>query len=141
MRQPHVWMLGDWGQVEFAPAVTYLRREVILDLLVSDAKDGGPQSDPDLILLVASRPGRFSASEVESLYRRAPLARPLRGDALELEQTRHEERALRLAPQQPQLDLGLGELSSGEVLHLPGSSRCSAVGAKGKFARDIPCLE
>ncbi|MCE9527902.1 MAG: response regulator [Planctomycetales bacterium] len=95
MSKPLVWMLGDWEQPEFAPAVAYLRREVNLDLLPSDirgsgvfgvcdfakqtvwdAKDGGPRTtDPDLILLVASRPGRFSAAEVESLHRRAPLAR------------------------------------------------------------------
>ena len=95
MNRPHVWMLGDWEQAEFAPAVAYLRREANLDLLqcdvrgsgvfgddvfaerqVCDAKDSRPwTTDPDLILLVASRPGRFSAAEVEALHRRAPLAR------------------------------------------------------------------
>jgi len=95
MRQPHVWMLGDWEQAEFAPAVAYLRHEANLGLLqcdvrgsgvfgvqdfaeqkVRDAKDSRPRNtDPDLILLVASRPGRFSATDVESLHRRAPLAR------------------------------------------------------------------
>ncbi len=95
MSQPHVWILGDWQQAEFFPAMEYLRLEANLNLLVSDArgsgvfgvhdfakqtafdaKDGGPRStDPDLILLVASRPGRFSAAEVELLHRRAPLAR------------------------------------------------------------------
>ena len=68
MRQPHVWMLGDWEQAEFLPAVVYLRTNVNLSLTPS-------ANDPDLILLVASRPGRFSAAEVESLHRRAPLAR------------------------------------------------------------------
>jgi hypothetical protein len=75
MRQPHVWLLGDWERAEFAPAVAYLRRAANLDLLLSDAKDGRPQSVPDLILLVASRPGRFTVAEVEALHRRAPLAR------------------------------------------------------------------
>jgi hypothetical protein len=94
MSNPHVWILGDWEQAEFAPAVDYLRREVNLELVgdvrgsgdfgvgddskqeVVDAKDGGPLfGDPDLILLVASRPGRFSAAEVEALHHRAPLAR------------------------------------------------------------------
>lgn len=93
MNKPHVWMFGDWEQAEFAPAVTYLRREANLNLLVSDArgsgvfgdddstkqnvcdaKDSRPR-DPDLILLVACRPGRFSVAEVEALHRRAPLAR------------------------------------------------------------------
>ncbi|MGI8978184.1 MAG: hypothetical protein ACR2FY_03050 [Pirellulaceae bacterium] len=76
MNMPYVWMLGDWEQPEFAPAVAYLRREADLNLLVSDAKDSRPRTnDPDLILLVASRPGRFSTAEVETLHRRAPLAR------------------------------------------------------------------
>src|SRR5262245_46214259 len=94
MKGPHVWILGDWKELEFAPAVTYLRHEVDLNPLVNnvrgsgvfgvevftesqvaDVKDSRPQSDPDLILLVASRPGRFSAAEVEALHRRAPLAR------------------------------------------------------------------
>ncbi|MBC7856738.1 MAG: response regulator [Pirellulaceae bacterium] len=68
MRQPHVWMFGDWEQSEFAPAVTYLRTNDNLSLTPS-------ANDPDLILLVASRPGRFSTSEVETLHRRAPLAK------------------------------------------------------------------
>ncbi|MFN0017182.1 MAG: hypothetical protein ACKVP0_02920 [Pirellulaceae bacterium] len=68
MRKPHVWMLGDWEQAEFAPAVGYLRTNVSLSPAISS-------TEPDLILLVASRPGRFSAAEVESLHRRAPLAR------------------------------------------------------------------
>ena len=68
MRQPHVWMLGDWEQAEFAPAVTYLRSNVNLSLTPS-------ANDPDLILVVASRPGRFSTAEVETLHRRAPLAK------------------------------------------------------------------
>ena len=95
MSKLHVWMLGDWEEPEFAPAVTYLRREANLNLLQRDirgtgvfgdhvdrdgkpvaAKDSRPQlSDPDLILIVACRPGRFSATEVEMLHRRAPLAR------------------------------------------------------------------
>ncbi len=94
MKRPLVWMVGDWQRAEFAPAVAYLRREVRLSLPLSDsrgsgvfgdddssrqnecsAKDGGPRPDPDLILLVASRPGRFSAAEVEAVHRRAPLAR------------------------------------------------------------------
>ena len=95
MSKPHVWTIGDWEQPEFSPAVAFLRREVNLSLfqrdvrgsgvfgvegfsqqIVCDAKDSRPRStDPDLILLVASRPGRFSAAEVESLHRRAPLAR------------------------------------------------------------------
>jgi CheY-like chemotaxis protein len=61
-------MLGDWEQAEFAPAVGYLQTSVNLSLTPT-------ANDPDLILLVASRPGRFSAAEVESLHRRAPLAR------------------------------------------------------------------
>ena len=68
MSQPHVWMLGDWEQAEFAAAVAYLQTSVDLSLTPS-------ANDPDLILLVASRPGRFSAAEVESLHRRAPLAK------------------------------------------------------------------
>jgi CheY-like chemotaxis protein len=91
MSKPLVWMLGDWEEAEFAPAVAYLRQKTSLLLAdvrgtgvfgvddfarqnISDAKDSRPR-DPDLILLVASRPGRFSTAEVESLHRRAPLAR------------------------------------------------------------------
>jgi CheY-like chemotaxis protein len=69
MTKLHIWMLGDWDQPEFAPAVDYLRQNAEL-LLV----DGRPP-EPDVIFLVASRPGRFSAVEVEQLHRRAPLAR------------------------------------------------------------------
>ncbi len=41
MNQPHVWIIGDWEQVEFAPAVTYLRREANLDLLQNDVRGSG----------------------------------------------------------------------------------------------------
>ena len=41
MRQPHVWMLGDWEQAEFATALAYLRREANLDLLTCDVRGSG----------------------------------------------------------------------------------------------------
>ena len=96
MNKPAVWVIGDWEQPEFGPAVAYLRREANLTLSECDLKGSGvfgviesarqkvydakdsrprPSSDPDLILLVAARPGRFSVAEVEALHRRAPLAR------------------------------------------------------------------
>ena len=76
MRQPLVWMIGDWQQAEFSPAAEYLRTETKLFELVGIAEALARHSgEPDLILLVASRPGRFSTAEVEQLHRRAPLAR------------------------------------------------------------------
>lgn len=75
MRRPNVWMIGDWRQTEFAPAAEYLRRETDLILLTGIHEALTTWDEPDLVLLVASRPGRFSAAEVERLHRRAPLAR------------------------------------------------------------------
>ena len=79
MRRPYVRMLGDWKQPEFASAIEYLRREAKLAnsaSRITGSKGGRLRPiDPDLILLVASRPGRFSAAEVESLQRRFPQTR------------------------------------------------------------------
>jgi hypothetical protein len=72
-------MLGDWKQPEFASAIEYLRREAKLAnsaSRITGSKGGRLRPiDPDLILLVASRPSRFSAAEVESLQRRFPQTR------------------------------------------------------------------
>ena len=79
MRRPYVRMLGDWKQPEFASAIEYLRREAKLAnsaSRITGSKGGRLRPiDPDLILLVASCPGRFSAAEVESLQRRFPQTR------------------------------------------------------------------
>lgn len=73
MNQPNVFMLGDWEQAEFRPAVEFLRRNANLYLHESDI--WGSLTHLDLIFFVVARTGRFSEAEVEALHRRAPLAR------------------------------------------------------------------
>ena len=75
MQRPTVWLIGDCDHLEFAPAMEFLRLETLLHKFTSTGETGeyaGPE--PNLILFAVARPGRFSAAQIESLYRRAPLA-------------------------------------------------------------------
>ena len=72
-------LIGDTGRAEFHAAVTCLREQSVAsayDTIDSAlARWDELAAEPDLILLLASRPGEFSHVAVDALMQRAPLAR------------------------------------------------------------------
>jgi hypothetical protein len=78
MPPPTIWIVGDWQHVDFAPALAWVRGRACCEDFGSASAALDKSSKicaPSAILLVQSRPGQISHTEVERLHRRAPLAR------------------------------------------------------------------
>jgi CheY-like chemotaxis protein len=72
----HVLLIGDVGRHEFRDCVAQIRsRTQAIEIARIDDAIGSMDDEPDLIVLLAGRPGEFAAEEVERLRYGAPLAR------------------------------------------------------------------
>ena len=79
MQPRNVWLVGDWDEPCFAPALAWLETQASVDCFdsLSAAMDGLRSSSPppDGLVLCASRPGRVAPEQVAQFSRREPLAR------------------------------------------------------------------
>src|SRR5262245_45456367 len=77
--KPSVWVVGDWRHADFEAAIGWLREYAQCDFFSSlaEARSSMQRGDPAAIVLAQSRPGQFSAGEVERLHRASPLSRPV----------------------------------------------------------------
>src|SRR5262245_57985677 len=75
--KPSVWVVGDWRHADFEAAIGWLREHAQCEFFSSsiEAPSSMQRSDPTAIVLAQSRPGQFSAGEVERLHRASPLSR------------------------------------------------------------------
>ncbi len=81
MTLPTVWIVGDWSEPVFAEAVAWLREfadcccfdspQMVIERQPLAADEG----DPAAIVFALSRPGLFTATEVERLHASRPLSR------------------------------------------------------------------
>ncbi|HEY1603307.1 MAG TPA: response regulator [Pirellulales bacterium] len=72
----HVLLIGDAARREFRECVAQIRsRTQAIEIVRLDEALGSMAYEPDLIVLLAGRPGEFAAGEVERLWSWAPLAR------------------------------------------------------------------
>jgi hypothetical protein len=76
-----MWIIGDWQEPVFEEAVGWLRFHADCQYFDSPdaASDKGPGASdgryPRAIVFVQSRPGQFSAQQVEKVHAKEPLAR------------------------------------------------------------------
>src|SRR5262245_59092610 len=76
MTEPSVWIVGDWRHADFSAAIASIKEKTRCEFFDNawEAIKLRPQS-PQAILLVQSRPGQISSSDVERLHAASPLAR------------------------------------------------------------------
>ncbi len=81
MTLPTVWIVGDWSEPVFAEAVAWLREFADCrcfdspQMAVERQRFAADESDPAAIVFALSRPGIFSATDVERLHAIWPLSR------------------------------------------------------------------
>src|SRR5690349_536160 len=81
MSDASIWIIGEWRYADFSGALAWLDSHAACQRFdhpadaLSALRSAEQQRDPAALLLVQSRPGQFSAREVERLHAAAPLAR------------------------------------------------------------------
>jgi hypothetical protein len=80
-RNSSVWIVGDWQYADFAAVLSWLKTRVRCACFedaaaaVAAVQSADRSQIPAAILLVQSRPGQLTSSEIERLHATAPLAR------------------------------------------------------------------
>ncbi len=80
IRRPACWplrslIMGDCARREFRDCLEVLAEQTVLQYASGTSCAAIGEEEPDLIVLLASRPGEYSHDFVESLRQQAPLAR------------------------------------------------------------------
>ncbi len=71
----NVWLAGDFGHVDFGPAMAWLRDVASCEFIAGTSPLPQIAATPAAVVVFQARPGSITQRDVERLHRHAPLAR------------------------------------------------------------------